>query len=222
MKLYLCLAAFAALIVSAAPAAAQKPDELRQLPQRQAVHELGIFANCIAVRRTDRARALALAPYDTAEQQQAADRVMQRFDDVCLRGGFGSVRMSVRHDMLAGAVARVLLNREYPNLAQVIDPTTVDVASERLRAAQLGVPERFGRCVVWNDPAGVQALLRADPGSPAEAQAINGLKQDMGMCLEEGHTLRLDRSFVRNVTAVAAYKLAQQVRPGAPARSAAE
>ena len=212
-KLYLCLAAFVALIVAAAPAAAQNSDDLRQLPERQAVYELGIFADCIAARRTNRARALVLSPFDSAEQEKAVDRVTQRVDDACIRSGFGDILMSVRRDMLAGAVARALLNREYRDLAQVINPATADVAAERLRAAQLGVPERFGRCVVWNDAAGVHALLKAAPGSRPEAQAIEGLKQDMGMCLEEGHTLRLDRTFVRNIVAISAYRLAQQLRP---------
>lgn len=209
------LAALAGLLgfAVAVPAFAQDPDGTRRLTEQHAAQELRIYAECLASRRGDGSRALALAPYGSDAQEKAALAVTRSIDEDCIQGGFDSVRLAVRDDMLAGAVARALLNRDYPDLPAVVVPSAVDVEAERARAAQLSVAERFGRCVVWNDPAGVQALLRADPGTPAERQAIDGLKQDMGMCLQEGNTLRLDRSFVRNVAAIAAYRLAQQLRP---------
>lgn len=206
--------ALAAALLSSA-ASAQAPEEYRKLSDKQAAQELAIYSECLASRREPRARALALAPYGSTEQARAADDLTRSIDEDCIQSGFDSVRLTVRGDVLAGAVARVFLIREYPDLPVVADASAVDVEAERARAAALGVAERFGRCVVWNDPAGVQALLKADQYSPAERTAIEGLKPDMGMCLQEGSTLRLERSFVRNVTAVSAYRLAQQIRPRA-------
>ena len=194
-------------------ATAQAPDEFRKLSDKDAVQELAIFADCVAERRAERSRTLALAPYGSDEQADAADRVYMSVDDDCIRSGFDSVRMTFRPDVLAGAIARSLVLRDYPDFATVVDPGTVDAEAERQRAAQLSVAERFGRCIVWNDPAGIQALLRATPGSEQEKHAVAALQQAMGMCLEEGNTLRLDRSFVRTVTATAAYRLAHQLRP---------
>lgn len=209
------LAALALLAPFVSPAAAQAPEEYRKLDAKAAARELAIYSECLASRRTVRARALALAPYGSAEQAKAADNLSRSIDEDCIQSGFDSVRLTVRGDVLAGAVADVLLDREYPDLPVVIDASAVDAEAERARAAALSVAERFGRCVVWNDPAGVQALLRADQYSSAERQAIEALKPDMGMCLQEGSTLRLERSFVRNVAAVSAYRLAQQIRPRA-------
>lgn len=211
------IAACAGLAAGAAPAAAQSPDGVRNLTQGQASQELAIYADCVASRRAKAARTLALAPFGSDMQVKAGAKVTQGIDDGCIQTGFDNVRMAVRPDMLAGAVARVMLNRDYPDLPAVIDRKAVDVEAERQRAAQLSVAERFGRCVVWSDPSGVQAFLRADPGTAAERAAIEALKQDLGMCVQEGNTLRLDRSFVRNVAAVAAYRLAQQLRPRGPA-----
>jgi hypothetical protein len=201
------------VLASAPPAKAQTPDSLRTLTEKQAMQELAVYAKCIASRRGERARELALAPYGSDEQEKAAANVVHGSDETCIKSGFDSVRVTVRADLLAGAVAKELLRADYPDLQAVVDRRSVDVETERQRAATLSVAERFGRCVVWNDPAGVSALLSAEPGSTGERLAVEGLKEDLGMCLEEGNTLRLDRSFVRTIAAVSAYRLAQQIRP---------
>jgi hypothetical protein len=95
----------------------------------------------------------------------------------------------------------------------VIGGVEVDVAAEQAQAARLTATERFGRCLVWRDPRSVQALLQSIPSSNEAKQAVAGLKDDMGMCLAEGSTLRINELFLRNATGVAAYRLAQQLRP---------
>lgn len=215
MRAIRALAAATALLTFPLPAAAQNPgaEGYRKLSEQQAIEELDIYSGCVVARRETGARALALAPFGSAEQGQAAKQIMRSADEDCIQGGFDHVKISVRSDVLAGAVARRLLARDYPDLPAVIDRKLVDAEAERARTSQLSVAERFGSCVVWNDPAGVQALLRSNPGSAEERAAIAGLQHDMGMCLEEGSTLRLDRAFVRNVSAVSAYKLAHHLRP---------
>ena len=208
-----CLAALALIFAFASLAPAQAPEEYRKLTDKQAAQELTIFARCLATRRGDRARALALAPYGSDEQAKTAASLIRTIDEDCIQGGFDSVKVRVRPDVLAGAVARALLPKDYPDLSTVVVPSAVDAEAERARAAALSVAERFGRCVVWNDPAGVQALLAAEPGSSTERQAIAALQEDMGMCLQEGSTLQLSRSFVRDIAAVSAYRLAQLLRP---------
>jgi hypothetical protein len=205
-------AVFIALLL-AVPATAQGPEGYRKLSDKDAARELDLYAGCLVSRREKAARAVALAPFASPEQAELEKIVTRRIDDECLKGGFDDIRMTIRPDILAAAIAKQLLARDFPDLPSVVDRSTVDVEAERQRAAQLNVAERFGRCIVWNDPAGVQALLRADHGSAAERQAIAGLQQDMGMCVAEGNTLRLDRTFVRNIAAVSAYRLARQLRP---------
>ena len=198
---------------SAAASAAQDREATRVLSDQHAAQELGIYADCVARQRVHDARALALAAYGSNEAVQAADRVTRGIDDNCIQSGFDNVRLAVRPDVLAGAVAEALLRKDYADLPSVVDQAAVDAEAERARAAQLSVAERFGRCIVWNDPAGVQAMLRSPAGSQQERTAMDALKDDMGMCLQEGSTLRLNRPFVRTVAAVAAYRLAQQLQP---------
>jgi hypothetical protein len=206
-------AVLAAALASAS--AAQQPDNSRTLPPAQAAQELARYADCLAARRGPQARAVALAPYLSDEQIRAADGLIRRVDDSCIQAGFDDVRITIRPDVLAGAVAEALLERDYPDFPAVVDRRRVDIEAERARAARLSVAERFGRCIVWSNPVGVQALLKTEPRSTAERDSMNALNHDMGMCVQEGSTLSLSRTFVRGIAGISGYRLAQQLRPRA-------
>ena len=212
-------AACAALLGVGAPALGQAPPlnpnqyGFQAPPAKQAEHEFAVYARCVAARRYERARDVVLAPYGSEEQSKAASKVTQGVGDSCLRSGLGDVQMTIRPDVLTGGLAQALVLKDFPDLAAVIDAAPVDQEAERQKVAQLTPTERFGRCVVWRDPAAVHALLRADRYSPQEREAIAALKEDMGYCLVEGTTLRINEMFLRNVTGIAAYRLAQQISP---------
>jgi hypothetical protein len=212
-------AACAALVVGlAAPAAGQlgvalSGERYRESSDKYAVRDMVILARCIVKRRYDRARTLVLAPQGSAEQREAADKVVRSHDDPCLSSGFDSMTLSVQPEVLMGGVAQALVLKDYPDLPAVVGGAQLDAEAERTQAAQLTAAERFGRCLVRRDAAAVQALLAAEHGSPASREAVAALKEDMGMCLAEGSTLRINELFLRNVTGVAAYRLAQQLSP---------
>lgn len=212
-------AACAALALGlSAPAAGQlgievSGDRNRETTDRHAVRDLALFTRCIVDRRYERARSLVLAPYGSAEQVSAAAKVVRSTDDPCLKGGFDSIELSVRPDVLTGGVAQALVLKDYPDLPSVIGGVQLDPEAERVQAGQLTAAERFGRCLVRRDAAAVHALLTAEHGSTGSRQAVAALREDMGMCLAEGSTLRINELFLRNVTGVAAYRLAQQLRP---------
>jgi hypothetical protein len=194
-------------------------DRYRETSGKYAAQDLARLARCIVTQRYDRARSFVLAPYGSAEQVEGVAKVVRSTDDPCLRGGFDSVRMSVRPDVLAGGIAQALVLKDYPDLPSVIGGTQVDVAAEGERARQLNATERFGRCLVWRDPAAVHALLSSAHGSNEGRRAVEALKDDMGMCLAEGSTLKINELFLRNITGVAAYRLAHQIRPRGAGRS---
>jgi len=194
----------------------------KDTPAQQAEHEFMIYVRCVATRRYERARNVVLAPFGSSEQDKAFNKAVLSVGDPCLRTGFGSVHMNVRPDVLAGGLAQALVTRDFPDLPTVIEGAAVDADRERQRVLQLTPTERFGRCIVWRDPAAVQALLRADPRSPGERQAVQTLKRNMGYCLVEGSTLRINAMFLRSATAIAAYRLGQEISPrGARGASAA-
>jgi hypothetical protein len=213
------LAAVCVTLLVAAPALGQEPPPnpnqagYQAPPAKQAEHEFAVYARCVAARRYERARNAVLAPYGSAEQSEAASKVTLGVGDSCLRTGLGSVYMTIRPDVLVGGLGQALVLKDFPDLPAVIGAAVVDPAVEREQAAQLTPDERFGRCVVWRDPAAVHALLSADRYSREERQAVAELKEDMGYCLVEGSTLRINQAFLRNVTGIAAYRLAQQISP---------
>ena len=219
------------LIGSALPAVAQQAvgrpaldpslEGTRVSSSKDAAEELARYARCVVAQRYDRVRAMVLAPYGSKEQIEAADKVTQGLGDSCLKGGFDLIELRVRPDYLAGSAAQAMVLAEYPDLPAVIQSIAFDDAAERERAVQLGATERFGRCLVRRDSAAVQALLSAAPASDQERQAVSALKEDMGWCLAEGSTLRITQMFLRNVTAVAAYRLAQEVSPRSRKRASA-
>ena len=186
----------------------------RSLPPSQAAYELAKYAACLASRRGPQARAAALATYLSDEQNKAANELTRNLDDPCIAAGFDDhVRMTVRPDLLAVAVAEALLERDYPDFVSVVDPGAIDVEAERAAAAKLSVAERFGRCMVWSNPAGIEALLKTNPETRGELDAMNVLDHAMGMCVQEGNKIRLSRTFVRGIAALSAYRLVQQLRP---------
>ena len=71
-------------------------------------------------------------------------------------------------------------------------------------AANVGA-RMMGDCVVRANPQGALALLRADRGSAAEANAINGLSGNIAACLPAGQTLKLKRTDLRLIVAEPLY-----------------
>lgn len=192
-----------------------KPAESRFRPvaANDASRELHNFARCVANGRYDRARALVLAPYASSEQASVAKKIVVSSDDPCMTASYSEVRMRLNGQLLAGALSQALVLNDYPDLPTVIGSYTPVPPEENTRVAQLNSAEVFGRCVVRRDPAHVLALFSASPGTPAEDEAMRGLGDDLSPCLAVGSTLRVNRLFLRGVTGVAAYRLAQQVQP---------
>lgn len=226
MKVYKLLGAIGAIaLVAGMPVAAQqrhstewrtKPakERFRAADSTEARRQFVTYSRCVVNRRYDRARALVLAPYASSEQSKLANTIVDNDEDGCLRGGgFDEVRMRFRSDVLAGGVAQALVAKDYPNLPAVIGAFQLVPEEENARLTQMNAAEIFGRCVVQRDPASVLALISSWPATSDETRAIGALRDDLGPCLAAGSTIRINEMFLRNVTAVAAYRLAQQVQP---------
>lgn len=178
-----------------------------------AAREMDAFARCIVNRRYDRALALVLAPYASVEQEAASKKIVMRSEDPCLTGTFSETRMRFSGQVLAGALAQAMVLKDYPDLPAVIRSVEVVPAEENAKMAKLNVAEIFGRCIVQRDPAAALAMFSPVGGSAGEQRAFDMLRDDLGPCLAAGSTLRVNKMFVRNVTGVAAYRLAHEIRP---------
>lgn len=223
MKMYAFLPALGAALAMAftVPAAAQehstqwrtKARESHRYDDKQTRRAFADYTKCVVDNRYDRARALALAPYASEQQGKAMQNIVRTHNDPCLRGFMDTVRMQLSTPVLAGGVAQALVVKDYPDLPRLVAGFTIEPAQENAQLAGLNAAEIFGRCVVQRDPASVLRLVSSRPGTPQEVAAINSLREDLGPCLAAGSKLTINEMFLRNVTAVAAYRFAQQIQP---------
>lgn len=168
---------------------------------------LSKLARCVVSFRPEKARVLFQYPDRSAEQMAAAGKVLKRDEEHCLNDDFYA-RMSMPRPLLVSALAEALVVKDYADLPAIVARAPAAPAAEKLDGNQ-----SFGRCVVQRDAAGVLALLNAPWSSPAEQVAIRGLLDDLGPCVANGQQAKITPAFVRQVTAVAAYRYAQQIAP---------
>jgi hypothetical protein len=222
---YLPALGAALALAIATPAAAQQRhstqwrtqsagDASRKHATEAARREFLSYSRCFVDKRYDRARSIVLAPYSSAEQSNAARKAAVRSsgNDACFQG-LEDMSMSFQADVLVGGLAQALVLKDYPDLPRLVGGFTVDPADEATRVKQLNAAEIFGRCIVQRDPVAAMALLSSTPATPGERQAVNLLRDDLGQCLAAGSTITINEMFLRNVTAVAAYRLGQQIQP---------
>jgi hypothetical protein len=194
-------AAAAVLLLAAGPTAAQsrgqrlggEPSSARDI---RILHE---FARCVAHRQATRARAVLAMDY---RDQAYGHELIRLVDSQLSCAPPGVLRFS--RLPFAGGLAEALL---HDRLGQGDLATLVgyDPARPPLQARDQG--ETMSLCAVRADPARVAALLATDPGSQAEAAALNGVTPQVGNCLAAGASMRLNRLGLRAMLALAAYRL---------------
>lgn len=188
-------------------------DRFRAANAKDAAVEFAEYAGCVVERRTDYARAAVLAPYGSKDQRKAAQKVTDRDEDLCFRPGGEDMRLSFTSEMLAGGLAQLLVRADYPDLPILVSGYQPSPEDEATRVTGMDPSELFGRCITRRNPAGVVALVSSPSGSPTESQATRALTSDLSQCLASGSKLEITKTFLRNVTGVAAYRLAQQIAP---------
>ncbi len=171
------------------------------------------FARCIASRQPRKAVAMLALSYGSGEQQRVAlDLGTSEIE--CMGPYTGELSMSLDGSSLAAGMAEYLvthankiedMRRREPNSFIYAEPTAV---------------ERFGECVVEQDPAGVTALARSDIASIAESVATDALIPEIQQCVTTGQTLSLDRTALRQLLMVSLYKHVAIPPPAVPATAA--
>jgi len=187
------LAAFGALASLPGPAAA--------VPATAAAYEGG---RCLVSR--DRRSAVALmaalplgdVPADLSQVRGAGAR--------CVQPLAGASSMLVR-----GAIAQALYLNDFrgfgrnPVHDRIVDlnlPVEATFGAPRDRTTQL---YRWADCVVRNDSAGTDRLLRSAIGSAGEDGVIAGLREYMSRCMPVGEQLSIRSWEVRSLFAQSAY-----------------
>ncbi|WP_155265416.1 hypothetical protein [Sphingomonas segetis] len=180
--------------------ASHEPDRVKvTLSDDQARRFMDDFARCIASRQSVRAAAALALPYGSPQQQKAASALAGRHSD-CIGPYSGTLQLSFDAPSLAAGMAEYFL----ANPGEIAEQRRRDPRSfTRVQPTAL---ETFGECVVAQNPAAVEALVKSDVASDAETAAGDALAHQLAQCISEGQTLALDRGALRQLLAVSLYK----------------
>lgn len=92
-------------------------------------------------------------------------------------------------------------------------PERVLVATGEALPVARGLAQ-FEDCIATDDPADADALLRTQPGGPAELDAARALAPTLGKCLPQGQTISFTAQNVRSIAAEGMWQ--RFVAPNAP------
>lgn len=209
-----------AIVVGLATASSAVADPSpHQDPTRQIAYK---YAVCVVKRRADTASKAVLLNVD---QLTLATRYHVLVEPDCLRGG----RLAFPGNFLIYELADALVGRELaaspvPDLSTVapLEPSSMppfddlkkkfgyDAALQATYDAVIfGRLDKFGECVVRNNPAAAKALLMTEPQSPEELSGFDALQPALSQCAPEGKTMELSKIQVRGTIAFNYYRLAQ-------------
>jgi hypothetical protein len=157
------------------------------------------FARCVAGRQPRKAAAVLALPYASEEAGTAANRLAQSEMD-CLGPFSGSLSFSLNASSLEAGMAEYFL----ANPERIADVRRRD--PKAFAYAEPTALESFGECVVAQNSAAVNALVKTPVASDQETAGVNALATELAGCIPEGETLELDRTALRQLLAVSIYK----------------
>jgi hypothetical protein len=202
-----CLLAGLALTAFAAPAMAQDNAPRADVVSEPSTAEdrlvLLHFSRCVAGRQPAQARALILGDY-SSEAYRDTLRRMTVSQHGCLPNGRGRLRFG--GVLFAGDIAETLLPAAAPR-GSLAGRTALDATAVPFPAHDQG--EVMSICLVRAVPAETEALLATEQGSAEEAAALRAIAPHVGACLAAGVEMRLNRSGLRAMLALTAYRLVQ-------------
>jgi hypothetical protein len=124
----------------------------------------------------------------------------------CANGASGASAMIVR-----GAIAQALFVRDFRGSMghqprPGLDPVDLGLGDAIAPGGPSATePYRWADCVVRNDPAATERLLRTEVGSPQESAAISNLQPYMSACMAYGAQISVRQSEIRSLFAQGAY-----------------
>ena len=187
----------------------QDPNAARLLTNR--------WAKCVAQQSPGRVEAYLGLPVGSKASRDMARHFMTG-ESECISGSIESRQLSVADQITRGAMFEALYERRFrPNDTKdltVAGPLTYDWAAGAEvgpEAQQATALARVGDCMVRKNADGARALMRSEPGSAAENQAIGALVTFLGGCLPNGKQYQFSKSLLRGVVAEPLYKLSMSV-----------
>ncbi len=208
MRLALLLLLTASFAATSAPGLAQRAANLsgRDIPASERARDtMNRFAICIVKARPNMVREALAQPFGPA-RISALNNVVKK---ECLAGG--TLRMDP--GILEGALYRALYFRDFGEDHEMA-PVAMTVPTSASDSWQT-----FGDCVVRTDPRNAQAFLLADPATPEEAAALEGVRPALAACISPEQQVGFSPARLQAVLARALYQRA--TFEATPAASAA-
>ena len=191
-----------AYFVLAAAAAAQSTDDLAV----RAVHNFGA---CI-VREAPTGAAEKVLELDyRSEEYQKRLRAMAKGHDRCIVRGW---RLGSSQMLVAGAMAEALLKSEV-KAKELPKRIAYDPARPAIKARS--PTETMALCAALQAPQATARLLRTEPTTKEESEAMNAVAPVLTECLRKDVKLTLNKPALRAVLALAAWRIV--TTPKAPA-----
>lgn len=130
----------------------------------------------------------------------------------CLDGG----ALKMPQPLFRGAIFEALYLSEFgrdplPDFAAVKDSGYRQRYGAEVsdKARPLVALEQFGECVARSKGADIRALLQTQPGSAAESDAFDSLKDSFPPCIPTGETLTFSKAILRGALAEGIYWLSR-------------
>ncbi len=221
-----------ALVALAVPAAAQENRET--LPPGQARVLVETYAQCVVRLEPARVRAGIRAFLAGSDEKLPIIR------DCVGNAAYSTAEMTFSHDVNRYALAEAIYAVDYgkgplpaldavpvtppPPVASLDTaalPADARAAAEVRAAHDRAVAMRYmlavGDCVVRTDAAAARALVVAPVESRTELTAIGAIQPVLAQCLPKGQTVHFNRTSLRGIVALSAYRLSDAATRGATA-----
>lgn len=188
-------------VVAAAqtPPAPSSPEDMRRLTR---------YAQCIARTRPDLSREfVGMSPSDRG-YERAASRLYRPdsrcWDQLGEAGRNRALQVRFNARMFAGRMAEALLREDLAG-GDLATRSALNPARPSIEARS--EEEFMSICTVRAAPVEVAALFASEPASAEETAAVRAVAPRIGQCLRSGATGEFNRSAIRSMLALAAYRL---------------
>ncbi|HEX9954855.1 MAG TPA: hypothetical protein VGB48_06540 [Allosphingosinicella sp.] len=190
------LFAIVAMLAVGAGAPAEKPAASNPKDIKM-MHDL---ARCLVARKGSQVQRLLATDYRT-DAYRSSVRRFARGASSCASFS-GSLKMA--NVLMAGSLAEAMLATS-DNATPLARRLAYDPAAPAVPARDDG--EYLGLCLARTQPEAVEALLATAPESDAEKAKVASMVPTIAPCVQAGASARINRTGLRALVALAAYRL---------------
>jgi hypothetical protein len=186
-----------------------------KLDAKSAIKATHAFGQCIAFREEKRTRRALEQPLVSPEQVKLLNGARDTFDD-CLGTSDQFDQIAYSQVLLAGSAAEyfVRTTQQKMDLGPLAGMTDEALAGTAFKPRN-GL-EDLGMCIVRRNPTKARAFVMSRPAEADEAAAFRALLPDVGPCIFQGETMKMNAPNVRAITAYALYRAGTKMgTPGA-------